>query len=98
MPAPCPPPAIAPIAAPVPAPIKPPPIARSAGLYGSARAVVANISPAPIRLAQHGKPHCVIGDGQPDAREGQAGRTGVAERPAVPLKPVGSALAPPSGS
>src|SRR5205814_10010880 len=26
-------------------------------------------------------------DDQPDAREGQAGRTGVAERPVVPLKP-----------
>jgi hypothetical protein len=36
---------------------------------------------------QHGKPHRVIGhDDQPDAREGQAGRTGVAERSAVPLK------------
>ena len=30
---------------------------------------------------------CVIRDDQPDAREGQAGRTGVAERPVVPLKP-----------
>jgi len=29
----------------------------------------------------------VIGDDQPDAREGQAGRTGVAERLVVPLKP-----------
>src|SRR3954452_12284195 len=26
-------------------------------------------------------------DDQPDAREGQAGRTGVAERPVVPMKP-----------
>ena len=26
-------------------------------------------------------------DDQPDAREGQAGRSGVAERPVVPLKP-----------
>src|ERR1700741_159767 len=26
-------------------------------------------------------------DDQPDAREGQAGRTGVAERPLVPMKP-----------
>ena len=50
IPAPRPPPAIAPITAPVPAPIRPPPIARSAGLYGSAKAVVANNSPAPIRL------------------------------------------------
>lgn len=51
MPAPCPPPAIAPIIAPVPAPTRPPPTARSAGLYGSAKAVVANINPAPITLA-----------------------------------------------
>jgi hypothetical protein len=29
----------------------------------------------------------VIRDDQPDAREGQAGRAGVAERLAVPLKP-----------
>ena len=49
MPAPRPPPAIAPITAPVPAPTRPPPNARSAGLYGSAKAVVANIRPAPTR-------------------------------------------------
>ena len=36
---------------------------------------------------QHGKPFCVAGDGQPDTREGQAGRIGVAERPVVPGKP-----------
>jgi len=36
---------------------------------------------------QHGKPYCVIGhDDQPDAREGQAGRDGVAERSVVPSK------------
>jgi hypothetical protein len=35
----------------------------------------------------HGKPQCVIRDDQPGAREGQAGRAGVAERPVVPLKP-----------
>jgi hypothetical protein len=29
----------------------------------------------------------VVGDGQPDAREGQAGRLGVAERLVVPMKP-----------
>ena len=51
MPAPRPPPAIAPIIAPVPPPTRPPPTARSAGLYGSATAVVANINPAPITLA-----------------------------------------------
>src|SRR6516162_9842922 len=39
------------------------------------------------KRTQHGKPHCVIRDDQPDAREGQAGRTGVAERPVVSLKP-----------
>ena len=37
---------------------------------------------------QHGKPHCAIGyHDQPDAREGQAGRFGVAERLVVPTKP-----------
>jgi hypothetical protein len=36
---------------------------------------------------QHGKPQGVISDDQPDAREGWAGRPGVAERFAVPLKP-----------
>ena len=51
IPAPRPPPAIAPITAPVPAPTRPPPNARSAGFYGSATAVLANISPAPITLA-----------------------------------------------
>jgi hypothetical protein len=39
------------------------------------------------KRAQHGKPQRVIRDDQPDAREGQAGRTGVAERAVVPLKP-----------
>src|SRR3954463_14184082 len=39
------------------------------------------------KRTQHGKPHCVIRDDQPDAREGQAGRTGVAEKPVVPVKP-----------
>src|SRR5208282_4232491 len=35
---------------------------------------------------QHGKPQGVIRDDQPDAREGQAGRSGVAERLAVLMK------------
>ena len=36
---------------------------------------------------QHGKPHCAIGyHDQPDAREGQAGRFGVAERFVVPMR------------
>src|SRR5215469_429532 len=48
MPAPCPPPAIAPMSAPVPAPTSPPPIARSAGLYGSAEAAVVSSNPAKI--------------------------------------------------
>src|SRR6202048_132117 len=39
------------------------------------------------KRTQHGKPQCVIRDDQPEAREGQAGRSGVAERLAVPLKP-----------
>src|ERR1700760_3264233 len=39
------------------------------------------------KRAQHGKSQSVIRDDQPDAREGQAGRTGVAERSVVPLKP-----------
>src|SRR6516165_6267282 len=51
MPAPCPPPAIAPITAPVPAPSRPPPIARSPGLYGSAKADAVSTNPAPITLA-----------------------------------------------
>ena len=36
---------------------------------------------------QHGKPQGVVSDDQPEAREGQAGRLGVAERFVVPLKP-----------
>src|SRR6516162_10978941 len=39
------------------------------------------------KRTQHGKPLCVIRDDQPDAREGQAGRRGVTEGLAVPLKP-----------
>src|SRR5258708_16699427 len=39
------------------------------------------------KRTQHGKPQGVVRDDQPDAREGQAGRAGVAERFAVPLKP-----------
>src|SRR6516225_1252837 len=39
------------------------------------------------KRTQHGKPHCVIRDDQPDARKGQAGRAGVAERSVVPMKP-----------
>src|ERR1700737_1247014 len=39
------------------------------------------------KRTQHGKPQCVIRDDQPDAREGQAGRVGVAERPVIPMKP-----------
>ena len=36
---------------------------------------------------QHGKPLGVVSDDQLDAREGQARRLGVAERPVVPGKP-----------
>ena len=39
------------------------------------------------KRTQHGKPHGEVRDDQPDAREGQAGRRGVAERSVVPLKP-----------
>ena len=39
------------------------------------------------KRTQRGKPHCVISDDQLDAREGQAGRDGVAERFVLPLKP-----------
>src|ERR1700719_2347523 len=39
------------------------------------------------KRTQHGKSQCVIRDDQPDAREGQAGRFGVAERPVIPMKP-----------
>src|SRR5215831_12220743 len=39
------------------------------------------------KRTQHGKPCRVIRDDQPDAREGQAGRGGVAERFVVPPKP-----------
>jgi hypothetical protein len=38
------------------------------------------------KRAQHGKPLGVVQDNQPDAREGQAGRLGVAERFVVPEK------------
>src|SRR5258707_11616428 len=39
------------------------------------------------KRTQHGKPHGVVSDDQPNAREGQVGRFGVAERFVVPLKP-----------
>src|ERR1700688_687300 len=39
------------------------------------------------KRTQHGKPQGVVGDDQPESREGQAGRPGVAERFVVPLKP-----------
>src|SRR5271169_2940213 len=39
------------------------------------------------KRTQHGKPQGVIRDDQPEAREGQAGRNGVAERLVVPMKP-----------
>jgi hypothetical protein len=38
------------------------------------------------KRTQHGKPLGVAGDGQPDAREGQARRPGVAERSVLPMK------------
>src|ERR1700732_5294914 len=39
------------------------------------------------KRTQHGKPMGVVRDDQPDAREGQAGRSWVAERFVVPMKP-----------
>jgi hypothetical protein len=42
------------------------------------------------KRTQHGKPLGVVSDDQPDAREGQAGRQGVAERLVVPRKPGNS--------
>src|SRR5215213_4240320 len=39
------------------------------------------------KASQHGKPHGVVSDDQPNVREGQVGRHGVAERFVVPLKP-----------
>src|SRR5471030_500015 len=39
------------------------------------------------KCTKHGKPQSVVSDDQPDAREGQAGRPGVAERFVVPRKP-----------
>ena len=39
------------------------------------------------KRTQHGKSRCVIGDDQPDAGDGQAGRGGMAERLVVPRKP-----------
>src|SRR2546423_13065838 len=42
------------------------------------------------KRTQHGKPQGVVSDDQPEAREGQAGRPGGAERVVVPLKPGNS--------
>src|SRR5271156_4366638 len=39
------------------------------------------------KRTQHGKPQSAVRDDQPDAREGESGRFGVAERLVVPLKP-----------
>src|SRR3982074_1900033 len=39
------------------------------------------------KRTKHGKPQGVVSDDPPEAREGQAGRPGVAERFVVPLKP-----------
>ena len=39
------------------------------------------------KRAKHGKPQSAVSDDQPEAREEQAGRLGVAERFEVPLKP-----------
>jgi hypothetical protein len=39
------------------------------------------------KRTQHGKPHGVAEDGQPEAREGCSGRSGVSERLIVLMKP-----------
>src|SRR5450759_3925963 len=39
------------------------------------------------KRTKHGKPQSVVSDDQPEAREGQAGSPGVAERFVLPLKP-----------
>ena len=39
------------------------------------------------KRTKHEKLQSVVSDDQPEAREGQAGRSGVAERFAIPLKP-----------
>src|ERR1700675_4151870 len=39
------------------------------------------------KRTQHGRPQGVVRDDQPDARKGQAGRRGDAERFVIPLKP-----------
>jgi hypothetical protein len=39
------------------------------------------------KRTQHGKPHDVLSDEQPDACEGWAGRHGVTERLVLPMKP-----------
>lgn len=53
----------------------------------SRRAGVVATACTPGKRTQHGKPHCAMTDDQPDAREGWAGRDGVAERSVVPMKP-----------
>jgi hypothetical protein len=42
------------------------------------------------KRTQHGKLQSVVSNDQPEAREGQTGRLGVAERFVVPLKPGNS--------
>jgi hypothetical protein len=39
------------------------------------------------KRTQHGKPHDVVSDDQPEAREGCAGRHGVTEGLVLPMKP-----------
>src|SRR5258706_915029 len=43
------------------------------------------------KRTKHGKPQGVVSEDQPEAREGQAGRPGVAERFGVPRKPGNAA-------
>src|SRR5262249_31680009 len=67
-----------------------PPHRGSGGSMYTMRSSSAACGSAPLRgkRTQNGKPQDVAGGGQPGAREGWAGRLGVAERPVVPWKPV----------
>lgn len=56
-------------------------------LYAQPLAEVLATTRTQGKHTQHGKSLGVVRDSQPDAREGQAGRLGMTERPVVPVKP-----------
>jgi hypothetical protein len=61
---------------------------RAASVLSAALLSLVGIGAIPVAAATCASlASLVIRDDQPDAREGQAGRTGVAERSVVPLKP-----------